>query len=1024
MSVVILLQLLKRVKKTVNLLDQGGVPSINVEVLIDDNNIDQLHDAIKLVLLDYQATQGTDTEAYVVSATESEASVNILDNDVPVISLSGVTEITENNTANFTLTSTIERATGVDLSINYALTDQTGSYLGSNAVTSGTITLAAGGINEVAQIPVTIADDLIDEAFGMIRVAILDDTPSDSLPPSYTIAPTSHMLEVKVKDDDVPVISIAGGAAVTEGGTAMFTISSNIEREVGRDLEIQYSTLVYSNSFSAHVVSHVTLESGNTGVTATVPLPTIGDSIDEANGVVSIEIRPATIGSPSEDPLIYTISQTDDTADVSVIDDDVPTISITAGADITEGGIAEFTFSASIVRKDVPITINFLVAGNNFFDSSNQSESDSIVLPTGGIDVMTAKSIQTIDDNEIESGGNGKITISLDNSGVSGPGNYQYTSGASASVSVFDNDTKPTISISGGGAVTEGTDAIFTVVSNQSLGQDLGFGYSFTEGSHNFIASTHTIRTGTVYIREGNSDGQTEILPGVIDIPTEDDRVDEANGTITVNLYTLAPTITEYQLDPNNSSATVIVNDNDVPAISVTTDGFSVAEGRDAVFTFSADIERSSGRDITINFGVVGTENYLHSSQPATDSIELPAGGTGVTVTKNIRTNDLRGSGRDGRITVTITSPTVSDDIDPITYTISENNGDAFVPVRNNDRQGGLTEGYNDEFLFLEEIASAERSYAEGSFNAPIQEQNETRLPRVSISSPNERVKEGEVIYFEVSLDSPVSEPIIVRIKVSEESGRFLRYTEKEGPVIIGARSSRTVIKVETIDDIVFDGEGTVTAEIQEDNEIYVIESGNAEVTVFDIESEELSNRYSNVNDNVLPDLIQSMSANLVDSISNRVARASTVAGLEQVQFEVGGYNSLQDILEFKANEINDSANSWTSLLENSSFQLPLLSAAGDTIPVTVWGIGDHAQINESDPNSTVSQDGELYTAQLGFDARYENGLLTGVAISRFESDLEYTNQVGNDSATEGTHQVQLKQCSTISCMGRRRARF
>ena len=213
---------------------------------------------------------------------------------------------------------------------------------------------------------------------------------------------------------------------------------------------------------------------------------------------------------------------------------------------------------------------------------------------------------------------------------------------------------------------------------------------------------------------------------------------------------------------------------------------------------------------------------------------------------------------------------------------------------------------------------------------------------------------------------------------------------------------------METIDDIVFDGEGKVTAEIQEDNEIYAIESGKAEVIVFDIENEELSNRYSNVNDNVLPDLVQSISANIVDSISNRVASAGTIAGLEQVQFEVGGYNSLQDILEFKANEINDSANSWTSLLENSSFQLPLLSAAGDTIPVTVWGIGDHAQFNESDPNSTVSQDGELYTAQLGFDARYENGLLTGLAISRFESDLEYTNQVGNDSTTEGTHQVQI----------------
>ena len=41
---------------------------------------------------------------------------------------------------------------------------------------------------------------------------------------------------------------------------------------------------------------------------------------------------------------------------------------------------------------------------------------------------------------------------------------------------------------------------------------------------------------------------------------------------------------------------------------------------------------------------------------------------------------------------------------------------------------------------------------------------------------------------------------------------------------------------METIDDLTFDGEGKVTAEIQEDNEKYEIESGIAEVTVFDIE--------------------------------------------------------------------------------------------------------------------------------------------------------------------------------------------
>ena len=939
------------------------------------------------------------------------ATIPVTSDDVPVISVSSDGDIIEGQTASFRISSDIELSDSWVLDVRYALAGGD-DFIASGQNKVGSVTFGPIEAEQTQSIQFRTEDDnrVEDDELGLTLTIQPSGVDLLETQVTYNLGPnSSDTLAIRDNDNNAMITVTSSHQAIMEGEIVTYTISADERKDPSKNLEIRFELEDVSGDFLITELegeNKIVLEDNGNRVSNVVHVTIDDNDIDQAAGSIRFKLLDY---QPSQgvDTEAYDVSATLGSVETNVQDNDIPVISVEGGENITEGSVAEFIFSANIERQGVEITINFGVEGSTFFASS-QSANDSIMLPAGGTNVTVTKSIETIDDDVIDAG-DGMVTITITNSSSNfgQPPLYSVSSeDGVAVVEVFDNDTKPTISISGGRAVTEGTDAIFTVITNQSLGQDLGFGYSFTEGSHNFIASTHTTRTGTVYIREGTSDGQTEILPGEIEIPTEDDLVDEANGTITVNLYSLGPTITEYQLDPNNSSATVIVNDNDVPAISVTTDGFSVAEGRDAVFMFSADIERSSGRDIIINFGVVGTENYLHSSQPATDSIELPAGETDVTVTKNIRTNDLSGSGPDGRITVTITNPTVSDDIDPITYTI--NNGEAFVPVRDNDRQGGRTEGYNDEFLFLEEIASAERSYAEGSFNAPIQEQNETGLPRVSISSPNERVKEGEVIYFEVSLDSPVSEPIIVRIKVSEESGRFLRYTEREGPLIIGARSSRTVIKVETIDDIVFDGEGTVTAEIQEDNEIYVIESGNAEVTVFDIESEELSNRYSNVNDNVLPDLIQSMSANLVDSISNRVARASTVAGLEQVQFEVGGYNSLQDILEFKANEINDSANSWTSLLENSSFQLPLLSAAGDTIPVTVWGIGDHAHINESDPNSTVSQDGELFTAQLGFDARYENGLLTGVAISRFESDLEFTNQVGNDSATEGTHQVQI----------------
>ena len=945
--------------------------------------------------------------------SRQSATIPVISDDVPVISVSGEGDIIEGQNATFSISSDIELSDTWVLDVRYSLAGGD-NFIASGEEKIGSVSFGPILAEETQSIEFSTEDDntVEDDELGLTLSILPSGVDTLVSQVTYDLGPnSSDTLAIRDNDNNANISVTASHSVVMEGEIVTYTIVADERKDPSKDLEIRFMLEDVTGNFLSTELrgeNKIVLEDQIGEVSNVVHVTIVENDIDQADGRIRFKLLPyqASQGVNTE---AYDVSDTEGSVETGVQDNDIPEISVSAvDNNITEGSTAEFTFSSDIERQNIALTINFGVTGSTFFAPS-QSANDSIILPAGDTDVTVTKSIQTIDDEEIDTG-DGTVTITITNSSSNfgQPPKYSVSSEDDVGVvEVFDNDTKPTIKITAGDPVTEGSDAVFTVVSNQRLGEDIGFGYSFTEGNNNFIASTVTNRTGTVYIREGLSDGQTQIIPGIIEIDTDDDRVDEANGTITVYLYPLNPVITEYQLDPNNKFATVTVIDNDVPEISVTTDGFSVAEGRDAVFTFSSNIARSTGRAITINFSVSGTNNYLHSSQSASDSIVLLAGESEVS--KNIRTNDLSGSGPDGEITVTITAPSVSDSSDPITYTISSQNEQKSIRVVDNDRQAGRTEGYNDEFLFLEEIASAERSNAEGSFNAPIQEQNETGLPRVSISSPNERVKEGEVIYFVVSVDSPVSESIMVKIKVSEESGKFLRYTEREGPLIIEARSSRAVIKVETIDDIVFDGEETVTAEILDDNEKYEIESRNVEVTVFDIESEELSDRYSNVNDNVLPDLVQSISANLVDSISNRVASAGTIAGLEQVQFEVGGYNSLQDILQFKANEINDSANSWTRLLENSSFQLPLLSAAGDTIPVTVWGIGDYAQINESDPNSTVSQDGELYTAQLGFDARYENGLLTGVAISRFESELEYTNQVdNNNSTTEGIHQVQI----------------
>ena len=121
----------------------------------------------------------------------------------------------------------------------------------------------------------------------------------------------------------------------------------------------------------------------------------------------------------------------------------------------------------------------------------------------------------------------------------------------------------PTATVAANSAtITEGSDAVFTVTLNPAPSSDLTVNYGITV-SGNYGVSAATNRTLTV--------GTTGT--GTITLPTTNDTLDEANGSVTVTLATG----TGYSLGDTNTSASVTVNDDDeAPAVP---DGLSVARG-------------------------------------------------------------------------------------------------------------------------------------------------------------------------------------------------------------------------------------------------------------------------------------------------------------------------------------------------------------------------------------------------------------------------------------------------------------
>ena len=117
------------------------------------------------------------------------------------------------------------------------------------------------------------------------------------------------------------------------------------------------------------------------------------------------------------------------------------------------------------------------------------------------------------------------------------------------------NNTLPTVTITAGTSpVTEGTDATFTVTSNTAApSAGLPVNLTVAESSNGDYVASGDEGDKTVTISSGET-------TATYSVTTENDSVDETNGSVTVTVKTGAG----YTVG-SGSSATVNVNDNDDP---------------------------------------------------------------------------------------------------------------------------------------------------------------------------------------------------------------------------------------------------------------------------------------------------------------------------------------------------------------------------------------------------------------------------------------------------------------------------
>ena len=228
----------------------------------------------------------------------------------------------------------------------------------------------------------------------------------------------------------VPEVTVSGGAGVTEGASASFTVTATPAPTAPLAVTL---TVGQSGDYAASGETGTRQVTVPTGGSVAIEVATADDGTDEPDGSVSVTLDAGTG---------YTVAAGQAAGTVAVRDNDEPVVSIAAGSGVTEGAPAAFTLTAN-PAPHAALTVSLAVTQSGDYAASGQTGAREVTIPTGG---SAAFEVATVNDGADEP--DGSVTATL----AAGSG---YAVAASpdntASVAVADDDVAaagvPTLSV-------------------------------------------------------------------------------------------------------------------------------------------------------------------------------------------------------------------------------------------------------------------------------------------------------------------------------------------------------------------------------------------------------------------------------------------------------------------------------------------------------------------------------------------------------------------------------------------------
>ncbi len=600
---------------------------------------------VTLNLVDDTADEPEETVTLTLSGPTGTASIAdgtatgaITDNDLPSVTVTAGGDITEGADAQFTLTRA-SQDTGAALPVTFSVTDP-GSALTNAAPASATIPANA----TTALVTLATADDNIDKPDATLTLTLTDGD-------AYDLG-SDDTATLTVQDNDLPVVTVASGDDVTEGADAEFTLT-RASQDTGAALVVTFSVTGGAAALSDAAPTQATILTDET--TVTVTLSTEDDNTDEPDATLTLTLT---------DGAAYDLGS-DDTATLTVQDNDLPVVTVTSGGDITEGADAQFTLTRASQDTGAALTVTFSVTGGG--SALTDAAPTAATIPAN--QTTATVSLATEDDNTDEP--NATLTLTL----TDGPA-YDLGSDRAATLTVQDNDGAPALSANDASAA-EDADLVFTINLNPASSGTVTVNYAITPDTAQ--AADYT----------GTTSGKVTFAPGDtskdVTLNLVDDTADEPEETVTLTLS--GPTGTASIAD---GTATGTITDNDLPSVTVTAGG-DITEGADAEFTLTR-ASQDTGAALPVTFSVSDPGAALTDAAPT--SATIPADATTVTVT--LATTDDNTDEPHATLTLTLTDGAAYDlgSDDTATLTVQDND----LPVVTVASGDDVTEGADAEF--------------------------------------------------------------------------------------------------------------------------------------------------------------------------------------------------------------------------------------------------------------------------------------------------------------------------------------